>query len=212
MAIRDDYRQFIVQYRRIILEKLSEPRPGAENSTTGVRHAEGRAPVESGDAGAVAPLQPALLQPAPVEAPLYCEIDIQSAEKLSSGSLLFPVWNSDERGGWCIMIKSDRDNIDLYDDYEIVGRIKSDISGPEFMSLAYQYLLNRRLDEKMLQSDWSLVESRRITRRGVLKMFLESGDAGLRQRQFLLVPDPSPWLDRIAGALFQNETLPELSV
>jgi hypothetical protein len=80
------------------------------------------------------------------------------------------------------------------------------------MSLAYQYLLNRKLDEKMLQSDWFLIESRRITRRGVLKMFLESGDAGLRNRQFLLVPDPSPWLDQIEGALFQTETLPELSV
>ena len=207
MAIRDDYRQFIVQYRRMILEKLSEPGPSAETSTADVRRAEGRAPAGSGDAGALA-----TPESAPAEAPLYCEIDIQSAEKLPSGSLLFPVWNSDEAGGWCIMIKSDRDNGDLCDDYEIVGRIKSDIGGPEFMSLAYQYLLNRKLDEKMLQSDWSLVESRRITRRGVLKMFLESGDAGLRHRQFLLVPDPSPWLDRIAGALFQDDALPEASV
>jgi hypothetical protein len=207
MAIRDDYRQFIAQYRRVILEKLSQPGPSAAASMTDGIRAEERAPVELSDSGASAPLKSA-----PVEAPLYCEIDIQSAEKLPSGSLLFPVWNSDEEGGWCIMIKSDRDNSDLCDDYEIVGRIKSDIGGPEFMSLAYQYLLDRKLDEKMLQSDWSLIESRRITKRGVLKMFLESGDAGLRHRQFLLVPDPSPWLERIAGALFQDETLPELSV
>jgi hypothetical protein len=110
------------------------------------------------------------------------------------------------------MIRSYRSNVDSCDEYEIIGRIKNDTKGPEFMSLVYKHLLDRTLDNKVLQSDWALVESRGITRRGVLKMFLESGDAGLRNRQFLLVPDPSPWLDQIEGVLFQNEILPELSI
>jgi hypothetical protein len=159
------------------------------------------------DVGALTPLESA-----PLEEPLYCEIDIQSAEKLSTGSLLFPLWKSNEESGWCVMVKSNRKSADLCDEYEIVGRIKRDIGGPEFMSLAYEYILNRKLSDNILQSDWSIVESRRITRRGVLKMFLESGDAGLRNRQFLLVPDPSPWLDQIEGVLFQTETASELSI
>lgn len=210
MAIRDDYRQLTVKYRRSILEKLHASKIHSEGPAPENSCADSMAPIHSVSADRELPLESH--NKALSEGDIYCEIDIQSAEKLSSGSLLFPVWNANEHSGWCVMVKSDRNNIDLCDEYEIVGRIKGDIAGPEFMSMAYQYLLNRKLDDNMSQSDWALVESRRISRRGVLKMFLESGDPGLRQRQFLLVPDPSPWLDQIAGALFQNETLPELSV
>ncbi|WP_294537832.1 hypothetical protein [uncultured Rhodoblastus sp.] len=181
MAMRDRYRPITDNYKQLLLEELRNAAPVTARSAAGAGREDKRA----------------------AEAPSYCEIGIASAEKLSGGSLLFPSWRPEEEaGGWCIMIKRQSADIDSCDEYEIVARIKRDASGPEFLSLAYLCILDRQLDEKTIQSDCALVESRRISRRGVLKMFLESGDNGLRHRQFLVVPDPSPWLDEIERALY----------
>lgn len=154
-----------------------------------------RAPADAGSAPPVPEIEtaPSAGRPAPLPRAEH-PLDTAEAEVLEDGSLLFAPEDTSRLDVWWVFARAASEREEIPAVFTLQGAIPAFISSEAFVSTAYRTVLMREADEVGRSGFTAQLEAGKSARSGVLRALVTSGEARVRNDQFVFVPQPSRWL------------------
>lgn len=120
-------------------------------------------------------------------------IEIDQPE-LAGSSIFIPPVTANEAVGWGIMTEIENRSNENSNFFSLAATIDGKVDDRTFISLCYEYFLDRDADEDGLQKYFEALRTGSINRRDVMKRILASEEAMILGKRIALMPDPTLWL------------------
>jgi Domain of unknown function (DUF4214) len=139
-------------------------------------------------------------------------LDIDMAETVAAGSLVFPSEVAAAEPDWCVLALYAIEGATRTQHFRFRGRLRANLPAADFVEQSYELILTRKVDEVGRMTYASLLEQRKLTKRDVLKILAGCTEAQALDETFVIIPEPSSWLSKLGVTPGLDSSFPPVSV